>query len=582
MQSPSDRASVNHSELYKALAASRVSFLSTGVFSFFINILLLAPIIYMLEVYDRVLTSNSESTLLVLSLLLIFLFLVLGVLEWVRSQVLIVTGNRLEYCLGPRVFDSLFGQSLHSGGNVATVQPLADLLTLRQFLGGAGLMTLFDAPWLPIYLALMYLFHPLMGVVATLSAIILIVLAFSNEKVTREDLKSANALNLANSQQTQRNLRNIEAIEAMGMLPKLRERWWNKQQEMIEYQARASRRGGVVSTLSKTFRMLMQSMMLGLGAYLAIQGEISGGVVIAGSILLGRALAPIDRLIGTWKIFLDARRAYGRLEELLALMPQQQEPMPLPPPRGEIHFKNVYVTPAGAKAPIIKGINFTINPSTAVAVIGSSGAGKSTLVRTILGLYPVASGSVRLDGAELNQWNRESLGEHVGYLPQDVELLEGTVSENIARFSEIDPAKVIAAASAAGVHKLILRLPDGYDTLITPNLISAGERQRIGLARALYDEPKLVVLDEPNSNLDSEGDQALVSCLQELKRGGTTLVVVTHRNNLLGLMDKVIVLSAGQLVAYDTPSQVMSLLQGGQETSLKQPQYATNLVRQED
>jgi ATP-binding cassette subfamily C protein EexD len=567
--------SVEKPELYRALAASRSSFLSTGVFSFFINILMLAPIIYMLEVYDRVLTSNSEATLLMLTLLLVFLFLVMGGLDWARSQVLIVTGSRLEKTLGPRVFDSLFGQTVASGGSIATTQPLSDLLTLRQFLSGPALMTLFDAPWLPIYIAVMYLFHPLMGSVAVAAAIILIVLAITNERATRRDLQDANQLNIENSQQTQRNLRNTEAIEAMGMLPKLRQRWQQKQDEMLRLQTRASRRGGLITTMSKTLRLMMQSLMLGLGAYLAIQGDITAGTVIAGSLLLGRALSPIDQLINSWKHFLSARSAYGRLNKLLAALPAAAPPMPLPAPLGHVQFENAFVTPAGAKQPILKNLNFVIEPGSSVAIIGPSAAGKSTLVRAILGIYPTPAGSVRLDGAEIAQWNREVLGEHIGYLPQDVELLDGSVSENIARFGTVEPDKVIAAARAAGVHHMILKLEDGYETKISANLLSAGQRQRIGLARALYDQPKLVVLDEPNSNLDTQGDMALAEAIAELKKRNSTLIMVTHRNNVLQLVDKIIVLANGQIVAYDTPATVMAMLNGAATPISRQPAAGT-------
>jgi len=568
MQPKKKDPSVEKPELYQALAASRASFLSTGVFSFFINILMLAPIIYMLEVYDRVLTSNSESTLLMLTLLLVFLFLVMGGLDWARSQVLIVTGSRLEKTLGPRVFDSLFGQSLASGGSVTTTQPLSDLLTLRQFLSGPALMTLFDAPWLPIYIAVMYLFHPLMGSVAIAAAIILIALAITNERVTRRDLQDANQLNIENSQQTQRNLRNTEAIEAMGMLPKLRQRWQHKQDELLRLQTRASRRGGLITTMSKTLRLMMQSLMLGLGAYLAIQGEITAGTVIAGSLLLGRALAPIDQLINSWKHFLSARSAYGRLNKLLEALPAAAPPMPLPPPRGLVEFERAFITPRGAPAPILKGMSFVVQPGSQVAVIGPSAAGKSTLVRAILGIHPTVSGSIRLDGAEIPQWNREALGEHIGYLPQDVELLDGTVSENIARFGLIDPGKVIDAAKAAGVHEMILKLPEGYETLISANMLSAGQRQRIGLARALYDQPKLVVLDEPNSNLDTQGDLALAASLKRLRELGSTLIIVTHRNNVLEQVDKIMVLANGELVAYDDPATVMAMLNGAKPQPL--------------
>jgi len=554
--------SVDKPELYQALAASRTSFFSTGVFSFFINVLMLAPVIYMLEVYDRVLSSNSESTLLMLTLLLVFLFLVMGSLDWVRSQVLSMSGSRLEKMLGPRVFDSVFSQTLASGGSITSTQPLSDLLNLRQFLGGSSLITLFDAPWMPIYIAIMYLFHPLMGTVAVMAAVILIVLAIANERSTRDDLKDAGQLNFANNEQTQRNLRNAEAVEAMGMLPKLRERWQTRQDEMLDLQARAARRGGMISIISKTFRLMMQSLMLGLGAYLAIQGDISGGAVIAGSLLLGRALAPINQLIGSWKGFVSARDAYSRLNKLLQALPQGKPPMPLPPPQGHVEFEKAMVQPTGSCAPILKGISFVIEPGTSVAVIGPSAAGKSTLVRAMLGIYTAESGSIRLDGAEISQWNRAALGEHIGYLPQDVELLDGNVSENIARFGDIDPEKVIDAAKAAGVHHMILKLADGYETKITANLLSAGQRQRIGLARALYDSPKLVVLDEPNSNLDMQGDKALSDAIEELKRRGSTLIIVTHRNNVLEVVDKVMVLANGEMIAFDVPAKVMAFLNG--------------------
>ncbi len=563
MATSNDKNSLDKPELRQALAASRSSFVSTGVFSFFINILMLAPILYMLEVYDRVLSSNSESTLLMLSLLLLFLFLVMGSLEWVRSQVLIVTGSRLEKMLGSRVFESLFGQTLASGGNVSTTQPLNDLLTLRQFLGGRALLTLFDSPWLPIYMALLFLFHPLLGTVGLIAAVILIGLAMANERATREHLKEANKLQIANNQDTQRNLRNSEVVQAMGMLPRLRERWQERQDELLGLQVKASQRGGVLATTSKTFRMMMQSVMLGLGAFLAIQGEISGGTVIAGSLLLGRALSPVDQMIASWKSFLSAREAYGRLHELLEAQPVFDVPMSLPPPQGEVRFEHSTVMPVGAKVPILKNIDLTIEPGTSVAVIGPSAAGKSTLVRAILGLHPTVHGSIRLDGAEISHWNREELGQHIGYLPQDVELLEGTVADNIARFGQIDPREVIAAATAGGVHEMILQLPDGYKTQIGGNTLSAGQRQRIGLARALYGSPQLVVLDEPNSNLDTLGDRALAKAIKELKKRGSTVIVVTHRNNILELVDKILVLNNGELVAYDHGDNVKALLSGG-------------------
>lgn len=549
------------SALRQSLAACRSSFFAAGFFSMFINLLLLLPAIYMLQIYDRVLTSSSESTLLMLTLIALFLFMVMGGLEWVRSQILIVTGARLDGLLGARVFDSVFTQTLASGGRIATAQPLSDLLQLRQFLTGAGLFAFFDAPWLPIYVAVMFLFHPAFGMVAIASAAVLLALTIWNEVATREDLREANRRSLESSNHTQRNLRNAEVIEAMGMLPRMRERWQQRQNVLLALQSRASRKAGLITAASKTFRMAVQTLVLGLGAYLAIRREITPGVVIAGSILLGRALAPLDLLINTWRGFLGAREAYGRLDTLLRAVPLREPPMPLPAPLGELSLEKLVVTPPGAPGPVIKGIGLRVAPGELLAVIGPSAAGKSTLVRSMLGIYHPTTGTVRLDGAELDQWDREALGRHVGYLPQDVELLDGTISENIARFGAIDAEQVVAAAQGAGVHAMILRLQEGYDTRLVGNVLSAGQRQRIGIARALYGEPQLIVLDEPNSNLDQEGDAALEATLAELRRAGRTVVVVTHRNNLLKQADKILLLADGQIAAYGNRDKVIAALQ---------------------
>ncbi|MCQ8129987.1 type I secretion system permease/ATPase [Methylomonas rivi] len=552
----------SQSDLGQALEACKSSFFYAGFFSLFINLLLLVPSFYMLAVYDKVLVSGSESTLLMLSLLAVFLFLVMGGLEWIRSQILIASSARLDGLLGGRVFDSMFTQMLASGGRSSSAQALQDLLQLRQFLTGPGLFAFFDAPWMPIYLVLMFLFHWAFGVVAVISGLILAALAIWNEIATKQDLNKANQASQEANQFTQRNLRNAEVIEAMGMLPRLRERWQQQQSEVIALQGKASSKAGLISGLVKTFRLAIQSLVLGLGAYLAIHKEITPGLVIAGSILLGRALAPLDLMVNTWRGFSQAREAFHRLTTLLETFPKVEPAMPLPEPQGHLTVEQLIIAPPGCNQPIIKGISLTIDPGQTVAIIGPSAAGKSTFVRALLGLYRPAKGAVRLDGAEIQQWNREQLGDYLGYLPQDVELLDGTVSENIARFREVDPDQVVAAAQQAGIHDMILRLPQAYDTRLVGGgqLMSAGQQQRIGIARALYGNPKVVVLDEPNANLDQAGDAALMDTLAQLKRQGKTVVVVTHRNNLLSLADKILLLVDGQAAAFGPRDEVLAAL----------------------
>lgn len=551
------------SELRQVLAQSKSSFLMAGMFSLFINLLLLLPTIYMLQVYDRVLPANSESTLLMLTLITMFLFLIMGGLEWLRSQILIVISARLDQALGGRVFDALFAQGAASGGRTTGAQPLVDLQQLRLFLTGPGLFAFFDAPWLPIYIGVMFLFHPWYGLIAIFSALLLLGLAIWNEVATRADSQRANGVAIEIQNQTQRNLRNTEAIEAMGMLPRLRARWQERQTELLALQIRASTKATLITIMTKTYRVAIQTLILGVGAYLAINREVSMGMVIAGSILLGRALAPMDLMISTWRGFLSARESYGRLNQLLAEVPTPAQPMPLPPPKGELHLEKVVVIPPGAAGPVLKGVNLTVEPGQLLAIVGPSAAGKSTLVRAILGLYPPVAGSVRLDGAEIDQWERENLGRHIGYLPQDVELLDGSICENIARFGEVDPTQVVEAAQAAGIHEMILRLPDGYETVLTgqASQLSAGQQQRLGIARALYGNPQLIVLDEPNSNLDDAGDQALLSLLGELKQLGRTVIVVTHRGNVLTQVDQIALMLDGQIVRCGPPSLMLAVMQ---------------------
>jgi len=562
------------SELAQAIRYCRHSFYSTAIFSFFINLLMLLPSIYMMQVYDRVLGSNSTSTLLMLTLLAVVLFAMLGALEWVRSQILIRVSARFDLLLNERLYRVLFRQSLMSGGKSST-QPLGDLLVLRQFLTGNGLFAFFDAPWSVIYVFLLFIFHPAFGLVAIFSAVLLILLAIWNERATHDGLEQANKVSVESANITARNLRNAEVVHALGMLPDLLSRWQDKQQQLIMLQAVASEKAGLIAALSKTYRITMQSLILGLGAWLAIDKQISPGVMIGGSILLGRALAPIDLMIGSWKQFLSARTAYERLNLLLAQFPVEPERMPLPMPKGALRAEQAVIVPPGSKTAVIKGVNFSVEAGTFIALIGASASGKSTLARALLGIWPTANGVIRLDGVDVGQCDRALVGAGIGYLPQDIELFDGTIADNIARFGALDSHKIVAAAQAAGVHEMILQLPQGYDTEIggTGGMLSAGQRQRVGLARALYGDPVLVILDEPNSNLDDLGEQALARALAGLKQRGCTVIVITHRLGILNLVDRIMVLNEGLLVLDGARDEVLAKL------NPRQPQ--ANLAEQQ-
>ncbi len=564
------------SDLQKALGVCKGAFLSAAAFSLVINLLMLTPTIYMLQLYDRVLSSRSEETLVMLTLLVVAIFITQGALEWVRSQILVRVSVKLESLLNKRLFIIAYKQSLYTGGQQASGQALDDLTSLRQFLTGNGLFAFFDAPWLPFYVVLMFLFHPYFGWVAISAAIVLIILAIINEKITHKVLEEANGLAAQGRALVNKNLRNAEVIESMGMLESIHQRWLKGSEKVLFLQALASSRAGLITAMSKTLRMMFQSLVLGLGAYLAIQQEISPGLMIAGSILLGRALAPIDLMIGSWKGFIMARAQYVRLNTLLLKIPEDKEKMSLPEPKGSLQIEQAVVAPPGVKTAVIKGVSLTINAGDSVGIIGPSGAGKSTLVRALLGIWPAASGKIRLDGADVFAWDRMELGPYIGYLPQDIELFEGTISENIARFGELDAEKVIAAAKMSDVHELILRLPEGYDTVIgrAGGNLSGGERQRIGLARALYGSPKLVVLDEPNSNLDEQGEIALAKALVQLKQAQVTAIIVTHRNRVLGSVDKLLMLNEGQLVAYGPRDEVLAHLRKQQAPAAPQKKAA--------
>jgi ATP-binding cassette subfamily C protein EexD len=551
------------SDLEKALNLCKGAFLSAAGFSMIINFLMVVPSIYMLQVYDRVVPTGNQSTLLMLTLIMIVLFITLGALEWVRSQILVRVSTRLETLLNERLFHIAFKQSLYSGGQRASSQALDDLTGLRQFMTGNGLFAFFDVPWMPVYIALMFVFHPWYGWAAVVTAIVLAIIAVVTEKTTGKILAEANNLAISGRGQLNRNLKNAEVIESMGMLGNIRKRWFNGALKVLELQAVASSRAGLLTSLSKIIRLSSQSLILGLGAYLVILHEITPGLMIAGSILLGRALAPIDLMIATWKGFISARSQYQRLNEMLKQNPVDQEKMTLPDPQGRLQVEAAVVVPPGAKLPAIKGISLSIEKGDTVGILGSSGAGKSTFARALLGIWPTTDGTIRLDGADIFTWNRQQLGNFIGYLPQDIELFDGTIGENIARFGAVDPEKVVEAAKMADVHELILRLPEGYDTFIGANggNLSGGQRQRIGLARALYGNPILVVLDEPNSNLDEQGEKALENAIQKLKERKSTVIIITHRHNVLAKVDKLLILQDGALAVYGPRDQVIAHLQ---------------------
>lgn len=544
-----------------ALLCYRRLFGVLALFSGVINLLMLVPSIYMMQVFDRVLTSRNETTLLMLTLILLGLYLLSSTLEWVRGQVMIKMSAGIDAQLGERVFGAAFERSLkeHSAN---PAQVLSDLTSIRQCVTGQGLIALFDAPWLPIYLIVAFLFHPWLGLFTVLGASILIALAVWNELATRNGLANANQLAVASASYVNSTLQNAEVIQAMGMLNVLRRRWFSLQQRIVSIQADVSGRSARISAMSRFVRMTWQSLSLGLGALLVLENQISAGVMIAVSVLLGRAMAPVEQLIGSWRQLGSAKSSYQRLSRLLDEYPKSPSRLALPAPTGAVSVDQLWVIPPGAQQAAVSGVTFALTKGEVLAVIGPSASGKSSLARAIVGIWSASRGSVRLDGAEVGQWSREALGPFLGYLPQDIELFDGSIAENIARFGEVDASKVIDAARLAGIHEMVLRFPDGYDTPLGIGGLglSGGQKQRIGLARALYGQPVLVVLDEPNSNLDEAGELALVKAISTLKATGSTVVLVTHRPNILGAVDKLLLLNGGAQKVFGPRDQVLKAL----------------------
>jgi PrtD family type I secretion system ABC transporter len=546
--------------LEDAIAKCRDVIAPVFVFSFFINLLLFTSPLYMLQVYDRVLGTQSVETLLFLTLLVAVLMLTMSALETFRSRLLVRTGIRLDLLANGSVFASIFRAQIAAPGS-GSAQSLRDLDQIREFITGPGILILCDAPWTPVFVIVCFIMHPAIGVLTLFAAILIFALAVANEVYTRQPLQDASRLSIRAANFVSNSTRNAEALRAMGMMAGVRRIWKQQHNDVLRIQAIASDRSGAVMAWMKFVRMFLQSAILGLGAYLAIKQEITPGSMIAGSIIMGRALQPIELAVGNWKNFLAARSAYGRLRNLLLATPEPKQVLELPPPEGRLTVQNVVALAPGGQTPILRGITFSVEPGELIGVIGPSAAGKSTLARVLLGIWPPMNGSVRLDGAELQQWDPERLGKFIGYLPQDIELFDGTIAENISRFDDqADPNDIVAAATLAGVHEMITSFKDGYNTPIGigGQALSGGQRQRIGLARALYGNPRILVLDEPNSNLDIEGENALAASLLQLKARGATIIAMTHRLQLLSAVDKVLVMAAGQIVDFGPRDEVLA------------------------
>ncbi|ECK6867926.1 type I secretion system permease/ATPase [Salmonella enterica] len=563
------RMFIPRNEIADAIRTRTWVFWSIGIFTAFINLLMLVPSVYMLQVYDRVLPSRNEITLLMLTLIMLGMFAMMSLLEYIRSMVVICISNQLDMRLNTRVYTAVYEANIKNGSSDAG-QMLNDLTNLRQFLTGSALFTFFDVPWFPVYLSVIFLFNPWLGLFALLGALLLISLAVINEFVSKKPLAEASKLSIVSGNLASTNLRNAEVIEALGMLPNLRHRWFDLHQQFLSSQRIASERSGRVSAVTKFVRMSLQSLVLGLGGWLAIDGHITPGMMIAGSILMGRTLAPIEQVINVWKSYSAARLSYDRLVRLLETYPQRSTGMSLPRPEGVVSVEGVSATPPGSsEAVVLHNVSFGIQPGDVLGIIGPSASGKSTLARVLVGVWPVSEGTVRLDNSDIYQWDKSELGPYIGYLPQDIELFAGTIAENIARFNDIDSEKVIEAAKLAGVHELILRFPDGYNTVLGSSGVglSGGQKQRIGLARALYGIPSLVVLDEPDSSLDDAGKKALDQAITSLRRRNKTVILITHRTSLLSMTSKLLLLVNGNVNAFGPTQQVLQRLKDAQKMS---------------
>ena len=552
------------SELSLAFEPLKPVILKAIGFSTLISLLALMPTVYMLEVYDRVVNSRSGMTLLMLTVLIVLAYAVMELLEKIRGALMRAAGVQVDEALSKRVYDAMFLGFLKRQVGGST-QVLNDLKLVREFLANPALMALFEAPVALVALALIFAISPILGWASVLGAIAQLGVASMNERATRKPLNEANRSAVGAQQFAEASLRNAHVMESMGMLDAVHDRWQKRQQEFVAYQATASEGAGLWTAMSKAVQQVMSSLLLGLGAWLLLHNMLNGGasMMIIGSVLGGRVLAPLSQLVAQWNSVVTVRAAWARLENLLANVPVKPESMPLPAPKGMLTVEGLLAGAPGQQVPIVRGVQFALSPGEVLAVVGPSASGKTTLARLLVGLWPAMSGKVRLDGADVYTWDKTELGPYLGYLPQGVELLDGTLAENIARFGEVDMAQVEAAARLVGVHELIMSLPQGYNSPVGRDgaMLSGGQRQRVGLARALYGKPVFVVLDEPNSSLDEAGDAALANAIATLKQLGTTFVVMTHRTSVLGVADKMLIMREGAQQAFGPRDEVLAALQ---------------------
>jgi ATP-binding cassette subfamily C exporter for protease/lipase len=552
------------SELSLAFEPLKPVILKAIGFSTLISLLALMPTVYMLEVYDRVVNSRSGMTLLMLTVLIVLAYAVMELLEKIRGALMRAAGVQVDEALSKRVYDAMFLGFLKRQVGGST-QVLNDLKLVREFLANPALMALFEAPVALVALALIFAISPVLGWASVLGAIAQLGVAYMNERATRKPLNEANRSAMGAQQFAEASLRNAHVMESMGMLDAVHDRWQKRQQEFVAYQATASEGGGLWTAMSKAVQQVMSSLLLGLGAWLLLKNMLNGGesMMIIGSVLGGRVLAPLSQIVAQWNSVVTVRAAWSRLDNLLSNVPVKPEAMPLPAPKGMLTVEGLMAGAPGQQVPIVRGVQFALSPGEVLAVVGPSASGKTTLARLLVGLWPAMSGKVRLDGADVFTWEKTELGPYLGYLPQGVELLDGTLAENIARFGEVDMAQVEAAARLVGVHELIMSLPQGYNSPVGRDgaMLSGGQRQRVGLARALYGKPVFVVLDEPNSSLDEAGDAALANAIATLKQLGTTFVVMTHRTSVLGVADKMLIMREGAQQAFGPRDEVLAALQ---------------------